>query len=70
MDNQTFESVPSKQEEASFLYKDIDRVSKEILRQSTPAGWREYFLRKAKGDKELAVALEAQLLDDIRDSKN
>jgi hypothetical protein len=35
----------------------------KVLRQSTPKGFKAYFMSKAKGNKKLAQELEAKLLE-------
>lgn len=46
----------------------MDRITKKVLRQSTPNGWREYFLSKANGDRQLVASMEAKMLEDIRNT--
>lgn len=44
----------------------MERLYKKIIRQSTPEGFKQYFISKANGDKKLAEELDAKLLEDIR----
>jgi hypothetical protein len=46
--------------------RDPADIQREILRNSTPQGFREYFLKKANGDPIKAAQLEAQLDKDIQ----
>jgi hypothetical protein len=46
----------------------MDKVTRRVIRQSTPEGFKAYFLSKANGNKQLAQELEAKLLEDIRNA--
>jgi hypothetical protein len=46
----------------------MDKVKRKVLRQSTPKGFKAYFLSKANGNEKLAQELEAKLLEDIRNA--
>ena len=46
----------------------MDKVTRKVIHQSTPEGFKAYFLSKADGNKKLAQELEAKLLEDIRNA--